>query len=53
MDGISCSSRSMRRGTGTIPSAKDEEVIVEIAGIGPGPTILAKPGERVFFSTKK
>jgi quercetin dioxygenase-like cupin family protein len=33
--------------------AKDEEVIVEIAGVGPGPTILAKPGEKVFFSIKK
>jgi quercetin dioxygenase-like cupin family protein len=33
--------------------AKDEEVIVQIAGIGPGPTILAKPGEKVFFSIKK
>jgi quercetin dioxygenase-like cupin family protein len=32
--------------------AKDEEVIVEIAGIGPGPTILAKPGGNVFFSIK-
>jgi len=33
--------------------AKDEEVIVEIAGVGPGPTILAKPGDKVFFSIKK
>jgi quercetin dioxygenase-like cupin family protein len=33
--------------------AKDEEVIVEIAGVGPAPTILAKPGSRVFFSTRK
>jgi hypothetical protein len=32
--------------------AKDEEVIVEITGIGPGPTILAKPGTDVFFSIK-
>jgi hypothetical protein len=33
--------------------AKDEEVIVEITGIGPGPSILAKPGTGVFFSVKK
>jgi quercetin dioxygenase-like cupin family protein len=33
--------------------AKDEEVIVEIAGIGPGSTILAKPGSDSFFSIKK
>jgi quercetin dioxygenase-like cupin family protein len=32
--------------------AKDEEVIVEITGIGPAPTILAKPGDKVFFSIK-
>jgi quercetin dioxygenase-like cupin family protein len=33
--------------------AKDEEVIVQIAGIGPGPTILAGRGDKVFFSIKK
>jgi hypothetical protein len=33
--------------------SKDEEVIVEITGIGPGPTVLAKPGTGVFFSIKK
>ena len=33
--------------------AKDEEVIVEITGIGPVPTILAKPGGGLFFSIKK
>ena len=33
--------------------AKDEEVIVQITGIGPAPTILATPGDKVFFSIKK
>jgi quercetin dioxygenase-like cupin family protein len=33
--------------------AKDEEVIVEIAGIGPAPSILVKPGGDYFFSIKK
>jgi hypothetical protein len=32
---------------------KDEEVVVEITGIGPGPTILAHPGTDVFFSVEK
>jgi quercetin dioxygenase-like cupin family protein len=33
--------------------AKDEEVIVEIAGIGPAPSILVKSGGDHFFSIKK
>ncbi len=32
--------------------AQDEEVIVQITGIGPAPTILEKPGEKMFFSVK-
>jgi quercetin dioxygenase-like cupin family protein len=33
--------------------AKDDEVIVQITGIGPAPTILNKPEEGIFFSIKK
>ena len=33
--------------------AKDEEVIVEISGIGPGTTIPVKPDAGTFLSTNK
>jgi quercetin dioxygenase-like cupin family protein len=33
--------------------AKDEEVIVEITGVGPAPSIVAKPGDPLFFSIEK
>jgi len=33
--------------------AKDEEVIVEISGIGPGTTIPVKPDAGTFISTNK
>jgi quercetin dioxygenase-like cupin family protein len=33
--------------------AEDEEVILEITGVDPGATILARPGDSVFFSPKR
>jgi len=36
-----------------LDGAKDEEVIVEITGIGPGTTLPTKPEGGMFISTKK
>jgi quercetin dioxygenase-like cupin family protein len=30
--------------------AKDEEVIVEVTGVGPAPSLVAHPGDPLFFS---